>query len=338
MFAPQRRVPTSLLTSWLVALLLAGPLNLSLSEPGADSPKHKLLIAFASFRERPKHPKVYFYEHDGVGSGKISGSIDTVNLRSDYHPSLSSDGKLCAFASELENQTSRIFLWDLTEKKLVILPKINDSPNAQLHPAISGDGQTIVFAAWDRSGFSQRWDLVGYDLAKKKLLDLPKLNTTKFDERMPCLSGNGRFLAFTSNAPGGAGLTDILLYDRTEAKVLSLKEMNSPGIDITPSLNEDGSLIAFVSDRSGGKGGRDVYLYDRPAKKFLDLPGLNSPAHDQTPSLSADGRFIAFVSERAGGAGERDIFLYDRQAKKLLPTPGLNSKREDIDPCVIVLK
>src|SRR5436309_13188390 len=81
----------------------------------------KLLVAFASYRERPKHPKIYFYEHDGIANGKILGSIEAVNLRSDYHPTLSHDGRFCAFASELENETGRIQLWDLREKKLVEL-------------------------------------------------------------------------------------------------------------------------------------------------------------------------------------------------------------------------
>ena len=33
----------------------------------------KLLIAFASYRDRPKHPNIFFYEHDGVAKGKIVG-------------------------------------------------------------------------------------------------------------------------------------------------------------------------------------------------------------------------------------------------------------------------
>src|SRR6516165_8406763 len=86
--------------------------------PGApdEPPKKeglKLLIAFSSFRERKLHPKVYFYEHDGISEGKIVGSIDAVNQRSDYHPSLTHDGHYCTFASELENQTGRIQLWDV---------------------------------------------------------------------------------------------------------------------------------------------------------------------------------------------------------------------------------
>jgi len=142
-------------------LLLLAPLGVP--QPG-EAPKPKLLIAFASFKDRPKQPTIHFYEHDGVGEGKIVGSIDTVNLRSDHHPALTGDGCYCVFASELENQKSRIFLYDRSEKKLVTLPVINDSPNAQIHPTMSGDGQVIAFAAFDRSGFSQRWDIVAYDV------------------------------------------------------------------------------------------------------------------------------------------------------------------------------
>src|SRR5690242_9653919 len=93
----------------LLGSIVAGLLPAQAPEPA----KTKLLIAFASFRERPKQPKIYFYEHDGDKTGKIVGSVDTVNLRSDSHPSLSLDGRYCVFASELENQTSKIFLWDL---------------------------------------------------------------------------------------------------------------------------------------------------------------------------------------------------------------------------------
>jgi Tol biopolymer transport system component len=319
----------------LLCLVLAVPLVAAGPDPAPGGPK--LLIAFASYRERPRHPKVYFYEHDGVAHGKIVGSVDAVNQRSDYHPSLSHDGRYCAFASELENQTGRIQLWDVKDKKLIELPRINDTPNAQMGPSLSADGGLLAFTAWNRPGASPRWDVLLYDVAAKKLLDLPNLNTPAFDERMPALSGDGRFLAFASNARGGVGLTDIFLYDRGAKKVLTLPELNSKGMDVEPSLSADGNLIAFVSDRPGGRGGRDVYLFDRAAGKFLPLPGLNSVAHEQSASLSPDGRFIAFVSERLGGEGERDIYLYDWQAQRLLPTPGLNSRQEDFDPCVVTV-
>jgi Tol biopolymer transport system component len=318
--------------------LLALPLMLlaclALVEAQAPTPA-RLLIAYCSQKDRPKYPQVYFYEHDGVASGKVVGTVETANMRSDTHPSLSLDGRYCAFASEVENQVSKVFLWDRQEKKLVDLPGLNDVPNAQLHPALTGKGDLLALAAWDRPGASSRWDVILYDVAGKKVLDRPRFNSPKADERMPCFSGDGKLLAYASNAPAGTGLTDVYLFDRGMDRVIALPEMNSTALDMTPALNEDGSLIAFASDRPGGEGGRDIYLYDRTARKLLPLPGLNSVANEQTPSLSPDGRYLAFVSERFRGQGERDVYLYDRQAQKLLPTPGLNSNREDFDPCII---
>jgi Tol biopolymer transport system component len=326
----------------LFAALMSAVAAVAVGQSPPPPAKTRLFIAFASFRERPLHPRVYFYEHDGVADGKITGSIDAVNQRSDYHPSLSHDGRWCAFASERENDVGRIQLWDVKERKLVTSavndhPGLNDSPNGQLGPSLSGDGKLLAFAAWARPGTGSRWDVLFYDLSAKKLVDLPGVNTPNHDERMPALSGDGRFLAYTTNARGGAGLSDIYLLDRQEKKIDKLPEMNSPNMDIEPSLSADGRLIAFVSDRPGGAGGRDIYLFDRDARKLLPLPGLNSAAHEQSPSLSPDGRFIAFVSERIGGAGERDIYVYDRQRQTLLPTPGLNSKQEDFDPSIVVV-
>jgi Tol biopolymer transport system component len=312
-----------------------------------EAPGSKLLIAFASLRDRPTPPyaKIYFYEHDGVANGRIVGSIDVVDkgpnsVRSDIHPSLTHDGRYCAFPAQLGIQDGgRIEIWDRQTKQVLPLPMLNDAPMVhRTWPSISGDGKRITFAAWAWPGVSARWDVLLYDVSTKKLMDLPHLNTEKFDERMPAISGEGRFIAYTSNAPGGVGLTDIYLYDQRARQVLTLSAMNSKYMEAEPSLTADGRLIAFVSDRPGGSGGRDIYLFDRVAGTFLPLPGLNSVAHEQSPSISFCGRYIAFVSERIGGPGERDIYLYDRETRKLLPTPGMNSKRDDFDPCVIVLK
>jgi Tol biopolymer transport system component len=325
------------MTRWLFLIFVGAAPLFALAQQPSDQPPKRLLIAFSSYRDRPKHAQIYFYEHDGVSQGKIVGNIPTITNRQDYHPVLSRNAKLCVFASELENQTSKIFVFDMLQKKLVTPPKLNDSTGAQLHPTINGDGTLIAFAAWDKPNAGQRWDVLLYDLAGQKFIDALGLNTPKFDERMPSLSADGRWLAFVSNRNENVGGADIYLYDRTQAKVIALPEMNSPLTDITPSLSDDGNLIAFASDRTGGQGGRDIYLYDRNKRSFLALPGLNSVANEQTPCLTPDGRFLAFVSERIKGEGERDIYLYDRKSQKLLPTPGLNSKRDDFDPCVIVL-
>lgn len=308
--------------------------------PGQQQPAPaKLLIAFSSYRDRPKHPNIYFYEHDGVANGKIVGQVGTPRTiaSADAQPSLSHDGQFCFFTHEVENKTSRIYCWDLKQQKLVDLANINNSPNAQMGPSVSGDGNRIAFTAWNRPG-ANGWHVYLFDKASTKFTDLPGLNDPVAADRMAALSGNGRFLAFASNRKGGAGLTDLYLYDCDEKKLLATPELNSKLSELEPSLNHDGNLIAFASERPGGLGGRDICLFNRTLGKLVPLPGLNSADHEFSPALSPDGRFIAFVSERLEGEGQRDIYLYDRQTSKLLPTPGLNSKTEDFDPCVIVLK
>jgi Tol biopolymer transport system component len=294
-----------------------------------------LLIAVSSYRERSQHPQVYFYQHDGVSSGKILDGVPPVGKRSDNRASLSADGRYCAFAAEVENEVSKILLFDRAEKKLVELPAINDSPNAQLWPTLAGDGKSLVFAGWNRPGSSQRWDLFRYDIAARRLEPLDALNSQTYDERMPAISGDGIRLAYVTNEPHDGALMEIVLCDAKTAQRLPTPGLNTTHREVEPALSADGRWLAFVSDRPGGSGGRDIYLYDSQERKLVDLPGLNSVAHEQTPSLSPSGRWLAFVSERIQGAGERDVFLYDRDRRELVPTPGLNAPQEDIDPCVI---
>lgn len=332
---------------YLHILIPAGAIALAQDSAVAqDATGPKLLVAFASVRERraPPYPKVYFYQHDGVRAGELLGSIESVTggtnfTRADMHPSLSRDGRFCAFAAQYGvTDGGRIEVWDRTEKKLLPFPAINDFPNVhQMTPSVSGDASLMTFSAYARPEGSPRWGLFLYDLTAKKFLDFPKPVNPIADERLPAISGDGRIVAFVSNARGGMGLTDILLCDIKEKTVDGLPEMNSKHMDLQPSLSGDGRLLAFSSDRPGGTGSRDIYLFDRIDKKFLMLPGLNSVAPEQSPSLSADGRYLAFVSERLDGEGERDVYLYDRTTQSLVPTPGLNSKEDDYDSCVIVL-
>ena len=314
-------------------------LPLALSVAAQDS-KPKLIISFASYRDRPKYPHIFFYEHDGVANGKITGTIASSRsvASAEAHPWLTGDAKFCVFTFELENNTSKIHFWDMAEKKLIDLPKINESPNAVLSPSTTADGNLICFSALSRPmGAGVGYHVYLYDRAAKTLVDLPGLNTPTAEERMPKISADGRWIVFVSTRKEGRGLSDIYLYDRKEARLVDLPGLNSPETDVEPSVSGDGNLIAFTSDRPGGKGSRDVYLYDRGAGKLLDLPGLNSAGPEYAPCLSPDGAYVVFVSERIGGEGERDIYLYDRKAGKLLPTPGLNSKTEDFDPSIIVL-
>jgi hypothetical protein len=101
-------------------LLGAAPLLALAQQPAGDPPK-RLLIAFSSYRDRPKHAQVYFYE-DGVSKGMIVGSIDTVQNRQDYHPILSRNGRFF------------VYLFDRHTQKLLPTPGLN-STRDDLDPA-----------------------------------------------------------------------------------------------------------------------------------------------------------------------------------------------------------
>ena len=297
----------------------------------------KLRLAFASYREQPKHPRILFYDHDGQATGQMLEGIPIKPKRSDSHPILSHNGRLCVLATEQENETSRIQLWDTTEKKFLETPTLNDSPNAQLWPTMSGDARTVIFAGWNRPGSSQRWDLFSFDVTTNQTRGLADVNTLVFDERMPAISGDGRVLAFVTNATSGAGLSDIVLCELATGTIIPTPGLNSASRDVEPALSHDGRFVAFVSDRAGTVGGRDIFLYDRQTSSLVPVPGLNSIAHEQSPSLSQSGRFLVFVSERIHGEGERDVFLYSRERQSLLPTPALNARSEDFDPSIVEL-
>ncbi len=309
----------------------------SRAEVASAAEPTKLLIAFASYKDRPQSPQLFFYEHDGIGSGKLITGVPAVAKRSDHHPCFSGDGRLCAFASEAEGQPCTIQVFDRVENKLLELPTLNDTPNMQAGPTLSLDGRTLIAEAWSRPQFTGRWDLLQYDLARKETSNLPRVNLARGDERHPAISGDGRLLAFVSNQSGN-GPTDIALVTWPGGDVVDLPGVNSDANDTEPWLDATGRLLAFASDRPGGEGGRDIFLYDRDTRAFLPLPGVNTSGQEQSPALSPDGRFLMFVSERLDGAGERDVLLYDLSHKKILPLPGLNSPRDDFDPCVIVVK
>jgi Tol biopolymer transport system component len=315
-----------------VILMVGGASGALADEPGAPRAPRRLMIAFASLRDRPAFSSLLLYRHDGLGKGEPAGTIPPLNERADSHPALTADGTVCAYASKQTGGfTPLINFWHVREQRLLPGPAFNNEPGARIEPSLGAGGRLLAFSTRSGTPSAGGWDAGLFDMTSGKILDLAGLNTDA-DEREVALSREGRFLAFVTNRPGGEGLSDIALYDREVRGLVLLPGLNSAHRELNPALSADGRWLAFVSDRPGGPGGKDIFLYDRSAAALVELPALNSVAHEQSPVLSPDGRYLAFVSERTSGAGERDIFLYDRETRRLLPTPGLNSKQEDFDP------
>lgn len=166
----------------------------------------------------------------------------------------------------------------------------------------------------------------------------------------PALSGDGRFVAFTSFA---TNLTDDLLPTggsrifvrelATGAITLESKTWDgrivNGGVSTTPALSSDGRYLAFEStirldDRIDGDTDTatfDIYLRDRgdgtsaPTTELVsrsNTPTTNPTLDSRSPSISADGNFVAFHSSDpllvpGDAIGTRDVFLWNRTTKLL---------------------
>lgn len=156
----------------------------------------------------------------------------------------------------------------------------------------------------------------------------------------PRISGNGRFVAFTSNAPNLVPddtntIYDSFLHDRdtqTTTRIsLASNGTQADGDSVTNDISSDGRFVALLSfatnlvpDDTNGKS--DIFVYDRQTAAFtrvsVDSSGTQADGDSYNASIStganANGRFITFESEATNLVtgdtnGVYDVFVHDRQ-------------------------
>ncbi len=130
----------------------------------------------------------------------------------------------------------------------------------------------------------------------------------------PAVSGDGRYVAFTSVAtnlvPGDTnGFSDVFVRDRLTAAIervsISDTEQQAASGGEAPSISADGRYVAFqstsqlTSDPNSSTG--NIFVRDRVAGTTIKIsvpkPGdLVATNNSYLPSVSADGRSVAFVS------------------------------------------
>ena len=121
-----------------------------------------------------------------------------------------------------------------------------------IDPTVSSDGARMVYAASGKDDtmdlFLRRWD--GQAWSEPRPM---RALSSKFQETAPCLSGNGQFLFFASDRPGGRGGMDIWVarWDGVEyAWPLPLtSRVNTPFDEIDPGTSPDHSTLYFASNR-----------------------------------------------------------------------------------------
>jgi len=139
----------------------------------------------------------------------------------------------------------------------------------------------------------------------------PAIRASHAQGLAPAISGNGRFVAFYSDADNlVAGdmnrQTDVFVRDTltgmTERVSIATGGVEGNGPSLYPSMTDDGRYVAFQSLASNLVAGdandvADIFLHDRDLHttiRLCDLPEPNGASF--TPSIDAAGGFVAFAS------------------------------------------
>jgi Tol biopolymer transport system component len=156
------------------------------------------------------------------------------------------------------------------------------------------------------------------------------------NSRMPSISGDGRYVAFSSDATNLVpddtnGVTDVFVHDRrsgtTKRVSVSSSRAQANRDSISPSISADGRSVAFESNafnlvRGDTNGATDVFVHDRRTeitqRVSVSSSGAQANMASFRPSITANGRSVAFMSyatNLVGGDtnGVTDIFLHDQR-------------------------
>ena len=246
---------------------------------------------------------------------------------------LSGDGRYAVFSSrssDLGRSGSgyRIWVRDLQDNTTRMACK---SGNAALEsPVISADGRRVAFETLATnlagSDTNQQADVYWCDLDSGELrrvstpvTDGVNTSGTALD---PSISSDGRFVAFTSDAPDPG----VFWKDMDTGEIRRVD--SGPAIGLHPRISGDGNYVAYDTD--GGIFRRDMVagttdlVTDAPGstvgsisgdgnvvafsntdvytRNFAtgQLPRVTEDGHSYAPALSGDAHFVAFLSRTAG--------------------------------------
>jgi uncharacterized protein (TIGR03437 family) len=235
-----------------------------------------------------------------------------------FHPSISNDGKLLAFASNRDltganpDANLEIFLYDAAAR---ITTQITDTAGTMgaTEAKLSGDGTRVAFirdngAATSSGGeASSQRDLLLYERADNSTRIIAGEVDGLALTYGRAASDDGQRIVYAAQT--GARTTQVFLYDGRNDQLRRITSLGSRAADVPlhPTISGDGSRLAFATRRNVNGGNSDasveLYVYDLPANKISRL--TNAPAAataEVVSSLNEDGSLVAFNFPRVLGA------------------------------------
>lgn len=271
-------------------------------------------------------------------------------------PSISADGRYVAFVSFAKGLSpdasteAQVFVRDLVANTTTLVSRVSGADGAvadggSSEPSISADGAHVAFAS------SAHNLAAGLPIQSENVFvrDLDSGVTelvsraggaegapAEFSDE-PSISGDGRFVAFSSRSPLGTddvdaehSPEDVFVRDRTAATTTLVSRASGPTgkpsevESSEPAISADGDHVAFASEAALA-GGRsleaDVFVRDvAAATTALVSVGedRSEGTFERRPAISADGRYVAFQSggdhiSPVDAEGRTDVFVRDMQ-------------------------
>lgn len=248
-----------------------------------------------------------------------------------YAPSISDDGRYVVFDSSATNLVasdfngaSDIFLRDRQQGTTVriSLSSLGIEGNSDsTRPRISGDGRFIVYESFSSNlvpnDTNNSYDIFLFDrvnsITKRVSVQLGGLQANSNSYR-PCLTTNGRYIAFESFAtdlvPNDTNnVEDVFVYDRITQETLRVSTSSvgtqGNGSSFDASISSLGDAVAFASYASNlvasdTTSSSDIFINELFTSEttMVSLNSLGQQADNDcnAPSVSANSRFVAFES------------------------------------------
>lgn len=278
---------------------------------------------------------IHSWEHPVPFEPKNLGP--NINTKYDeYWPSLSVDEKMLVYTLLLPvdasnpayygNRQEDLYFskfengqWQLA-KDVGSPPNTPDNEGAQ---SISGNGMLMVFTGCMRDDGHGYCDLY-FSENRNGAWTVPKNIgppvSTRYSEKQPALSSDGRVVYFSSDRPGGFGNYDLWMSvrrdDGTWSKPVNMgKNINSEGSDQSPFMHPDNKTLYFSSTGWPGMGKYDIFLSRKTSDSTWSEPmnlgyPINTHNAEQGLIVNSNADMAYFSSDRLHGKGQ-DIFSFE---------------------------
>jgi Tol biopolymer transport system component len=301
-----------------------------------------------------------------------SASVDGRSLNSDCSPpSISADGRYVVFEAVLADDAERhmpdIVLRDRVERtarRITVGPGGTPSNGWSGQPVIDASASAVVFASAatnlvpERDVNGAQTDIYRLDL-RRNVIERISVDSSGVQHQgrsvMPSVSGDGRYVAFSSTAVLGDARSGseptryperyavIYLRDTRTGQTTLVGDRAPPPDEASmmPAVSADGRFVAFASRASNlvardRNKSFDVFLYDVETGSVTLVSraagGGVANGASLSPAISADGRFVAFQSDASDMACARnclpgsedinllpDVFVFNRITGQVSP-------------------